>query len=681
MKKQILSLILALCLILSLLGAAPQVSAEELTADLFYLEETTHMLITVEFTAEAPLVYFIAPNGTVYDDTAIDDGLMYRETYDNALVFRIPNASYGQWQIVYDKLSNEKLSITWAPYAEPITVESFTFEQKGDILEAQLTVSYVDNDYYDYTVYAALVDESGNVTGTKELRSSSARANRTESFNLYISDLPTYADYRLMVQVVMDDGGTEVEDSAIAEEPFSYTNDSMSEPLQGMYLEIGVDDETLLVDWTDYAVYCYGYSLVIYGDGEVIHSKTVDSDITSVKLPLPPTYSKLKVELVYVAGYNGRVSQILSREVDLTHRDAVTVEASDVTTNANVKITYDFSVFGGDVKTLVKVNDKQQQTTLSGSGTMTAALELFENQLYLYWYPEESTAFVTHKTIYYDNIAPLLVLPELTSDVRTSAGTYVLAGYTDPGCTVTVNDQTAETDEAGAFTVTLKLQPGSNHFTVTARNALGNASTQAFTVERSAMGVAEEDLEEKASVLDYLPMLLSFAMSILVMLFALIAPKNFAKRKADKGTAAAVTRLAAGIVLLLDLIAAGFALWSTCRYIADSRKLGSMEFFDTASDSVSAAYALLKQNAQYKEQMILWLCVFGGATLLGIGLLVLAGRLDKNRPTKTPENPASQPTAPAETPETPAAPAETPEAPAAPAENAEPPAGDAPETE
>lgn len=640
MKKQIARILLIAMLAVFVLGAAPHALAVEETANIFNLKEKSHMMVNVEYTAGAPTVHFLSPDGTVYDGTAVNEGKMRVQDDNNVLTYWIPNAEPGQWQIVYDKGANSKLNITWSPYVEALTIRSFTYQPKdgdADRLEAKLDVNYINNCWYRYRIYAALTDGNGTVTGTRELTDGSGYTNETNEFSVNISSLATYDQYYLQATVEVDDYGTTVSDTRLGTTSFAYTNTDMPEAMKGVQMEINVSEETLTLNWNDFAVSCSGYVLAVYADGEALYANRFDSGVRGTAIPLDLTAGKLQVQLGYLTSYSGAVSALLTREVDLSFAKAVTVETADETADSHAKIVYDFSVFGGDVDTVVTVNEQSERFKLSGSNTMTAALDLFDNELSVSWYLDAETCFTVQRSIYFDNIAPLLKLPELTGMAVTEQDTYILVGYTDIGCTVKVNEQAVETDENGSFTVSLELEEGLNDFTVVATNVRGISAAQSFSVTRTNTVVADDgdnaQEEENTGFIGklqkFLPIILAFLAGVTLIVFVLCAPKAFRRRKENKGMRSALLWLGGYAMTFVDILLAGFAGWRVWNYISDNSKLTSMEFYDAANNSVGEAFELLERNKAYKESMILWLCVFGGAVLLTVVLYILAAVLKK----------------------------------------------------
>ncbi len=658
MIKRIIALFLALTL-----GSLAWVNvlAEEQTSQIFDLEKNTHMMITVEYTNGVPIVKFIAPNGTEYGAEAIAQGLMRMEDDGSSLTYWIPNAQAGQWEMVYDKGANPKLNVAWVPYAEIISINQFDFSvnpDRSDRLNVTLGASYVSNSWYDYVIYAAITDSNGNIEGTRELASGRLRANSAPyDLNVNIGSLSTYDSYKLLAEVSVTTGSFTVTDSKISENTFSYVNDNAPEAMENVYVEVNTDDESLKLDWSDYKVYCEKYMVAVYVDdnSEAYYFNEFDSGITSTELLIDPNVSKLKIQIGYEKRYSDSVSRLLTKEIDMAMAKAVSIESKDASADSVVKIDYDFSAFSDKVKTIIAVNDNKQEALLSDKGTMSAKLDLFDNEVYAYWYLDDTTVFVSHKSVYYDNIAPTLVLPEITSTVKTDKSSYILVGYTDSGCVVTVNGVQAETDESGSFKITIDLNEGENTISVIAKNGLGNSSAQSFSVIRAVTGVVEDitpdgsddaqnDSGFAAFLKSYLPLVLTLLAGIILIIFVFVCRKLGVKRKAQKGTASAVLWTIGMVFTYLAVVAGGYMGLCIYNFVASSRILNSMEFYESANLSISKSYELIQNHELYEERLIISACVFGGLTLLAVLMLVLSRVFSKKK--GSPEEKIDEPQTP-----------------------------------
>ena len=90
------------------------------TKDLFTLDQSYNMAVSILFDKEKPDVSFINPAGAVIGG----DSLTYEEG-DGWIQYYIPNAMSGAWKITYDKKSNTTFEIGYSSYMNPISISSF----------------------------------------------------------------------------------------------------------------------------------------------------------------------------------------------------------------------------------------------------------------------------------------------------------------------------------------------------------------------------------------------------------------------------------------------------------------------------------------------------------------------------------------------------------------------------
>lgn len=92
-------------------SAAGSESSGLKTANIFNIADRGNMAVTLYYDVEEPTISFIAPDGTV-----VSVSELLSDRGNKAVCYYIPDAMAGQWQMNYDKKSNDKLEVNWAPY-------------------------------------------------------------------------------------------------------------------------------------------------------------------------------------------------------------------------------------------------------------------------------------------------------------------------------------------------------------------------------------------------------------------------------------------------------------------------------------------------------------------------------------------------------------------------------------
>lgn len=649
--KKILSAIFAVLLLWG--GLAIPSAAEE--SVLFDLDERRNMAISVAYEKDAPEISFIAPNGKAYGADAISAGDM--EFYDSGsvLYFRIPNAMAGEWKIVYDKKNNDEIEVACAPYAEAISIDEFIFKKgdDDDELDTAFTVSYADSDdFYNYVIWA-VVTEGDSVVGQTQLRTGSARANEEREVTVNISSLATYSKYQLMLEVYMDVGGAEVFDTLVSEETFSYTDPDAPKAIDGFDVEVGVTDSYIRMDWEKQSVHCNGYIVVIYADGkdEPVYTAELGSDVHSTEVLVDLSVSFVTCEIAY-KNNRGRISEYASRRIDLSNKNALTFVCDEVTSAAEGKVEYDFTSYGDPVRTVLDVNGKVEEALPEGKGSFSLKLDENNNDVSIKWYAAEDLSFTVNAQVYSDRTAPVLLLYEATGDIVTDKGSYILTGSTDPGCTVTVGDKTAEVDENGIFTVTLDLADGENEFTVTATGKTGNSSKQVVTVEKLApvMNMAEAS-GPLSVIVSFLPLILSLLLAAAVCVFVFVNSSLYGKKKTSSGKLSAVFAALRNTFIFVGVIAVLCAVFFTVMTVKSASVLNTVEFFKAASESVSLAYEMMEESGAWRICMIVSFAVLVLSCILAVLCGILSSKtggkgVSKNAPKPSKPSVSAQPVQP-----------------------------------
>ncbi len=643
MNKIVKNILLALLAVVLLLGVFPisSLAEEESEASseaveestegekpqtgedvLFELDERRNMAIAVSYENDPPEISFIAPNGDVYGDEAIADGRM--EFYDSGsvLYFRIPDASRGEWRIVYDKKNNDTIDVDCAPYVEAMNIDSFTYEQgeQEDELDTKFTVSYGESDdYFNYIIWA-VVTEGNHVVGQTKLREGRARLGEENEFTVGIGSLATYSDYKLMLEVYMESYGAEVFDTFIAEESFSYTNTDSPEAIEDFKVEIGVTDNSIRLDWKDNSVYCNAYIVVIRAEGkdEPVYAAELGSRETSTEVLVDLSVASVTCEIAY-KNSRGIISEYATKKIDLEHAKLLTFVCDEVTAATEGKVEYDFTTYGKPIRTVISVNDKVEEALPDGKGSFSIKLDEYENDVKITWFESDTVSYTVSKEVYSDRKAPLLKLYEMTGNVVTEDSTFILTGSTTPGCAVTVGDTEVEVDENGLFTVTLDIADGINEFTVTATSATGNSTKQVISIEKPAPVVDTTDVDGGiAPLLSYLPLILSFLLAAGICVFAFLNSKYYGKKKEEIGKSRAVNKAVRNVFIFIGSIALVCAVYFTVMTIKGSMTLNSSEFLDVAYNSVTKAYELIESRNLWRLLMIIAYGVFGVSLITAI---------------------------------------------------------------
>ncbi len=631
MKKQYLRILIVLVICALLTGGFPLTAAAATeTAELFTLDSTQNMGITVKYETEAPAVEFIAPDGTIYGAQAIANGKMTVTDSGTALFFRIPNAQPGTWQIRYDKKSNTNIEVAYAPYVTALNIDQFSFNKVSDnTLDVQFLVSHDKRIGYDYSIYA-IVMENGVVAGQKLLMQGYGNTNAQQQTVVYLDSLATHSNYKLILEVNARENDMPVFDSMISEATFDYTDPNAEIAPEGFHVEIDTAG-SLLIKWENTAAAFRKALVAVYlNDGaEPAYYNTFESHITSTEIALDMATTKnVRIDLSY-KDYSDKPSQIASRSIDMSLASKVIVKCEDISAAAQAEIIYQLDRLpGAPFPAVLTVNGVAQELSLKGNNSFSVKLEAFRNTLELLWRYDEYTTFRIEKDIYSDRLAPSLNIPDVTNKVLTDQSSYILTGSVDPGCTVTVNGTEIAVDNNGIFTSELSLKAGENVFTVIAVGPNGNRTQRSITVQWVESGVIGAS-GLIARLLKYVPLAACALLSIILSIFVIRSRKKYQAVQSEKGTRAAVFAIVnsscALLVVLASLVTAALAAFWLYLLIRSN----SAGFYDiVVADGVNQAYELLQTRDKYMWSAI----ISAGCLAVTIGLRILFKKLSKKAP-------------------------------------------------
>jgi len=561
--------------------------AEEQTAVIFTLDETVNMAVSITYDTEEPVISFIKPGGGKAETKA--------ERGDMRVVYYIPNAAPGEWKMVYDKLGNKELDVRCSSYVNNIKIDEFTNGAVvDDVVETKFRVSSEDGGNYNYEIYAVLKTEDGSVNGSKLLTSGEAALNEDVAAEVRVDSLSDYNAYYLRLDVYKVTAGTEAFDSRVSDNSFTVSGNNAAQALRGVRAVVNAGEGVLTLDWTDYAVYCENYFIAVYdadNDAEPFFYSEYANNVTKTDTLIPEGAGVVRVDVYY--RYNGLNSRVFSKEISVNGGVDIRLPEGDVVSAAQIEAEY--AVLGTVAVTFTQ-NGVESVIELSGSGSFPITLEPFYNEIEIkYSMSDPDVVYVIKFGVSLDNSAPLLKLPENKTVLTVSDDTYTVAGYTDPGCVVTVNGAVAIVDDSGVFTQSVSLNNGRNVISVESKNQIGNITSQDVIVLKQSGAVggalltAENGGGNKRS---YIPLIASVIGAVLfaagILLFSLFYGKTADKR-------GFIFRFSKIACCVLTAAFAGSLIYCAVNLGKANKTANSEKFYDIAQESVSGAYGILKK--------------------------------------------------------------------------------------
>lgn len=625
------ALLLALVCLLSVLSLPVHAAATAGTADLITLDEVTNLVVIIRYQTQEPDVAFLSPSGEQFaeelDNLRIDRG-------DQLLYCHLPQAESGLWRIIYDKKGPQELTIDFVREVSSLILTDLSAEGQGnDAARVTFQADFPEDTLFNYTIYAVVLSQDGQISGQRELTSGTGRTNQPVQARVSFRSLGSYDSYRLMAEVWLEDGGIEVSDTALFPEVFSYENTSAPNAMDNVSLRVELEDQGLVCDWSRWKVYgCDGYLLAVFqnGESEPYFFQEYESSITQAEVLIDPEAASLRVELTYRR--SGTMSRTLSRTVDMSQAAWLEIVTPEQTNSAQAQVDHHLAA---PLTARVTVNGQDSQLPLEGEGFFAVNLRDGLNRLSVAWSPEEELTFVVSREINCDRTPPILRLFETDGTVRTSSDRFLLAGQAELGCTLRVDGQEVGLEEDGTFLYELNLSSGDNRFEVELTDPSGNRTVQQLNIHRTAGGAVPG--EDERSVWSFLPLILTAVGSLVLVTLGLLL-----FRKGKDGKRRVAFPMA---VLFWVLTAAGAAVAGLCGFqtFILSRKVNSSTFLETAQNSFAQAYDLLQSYHLFTR-----LTTIAGITALALAVPAVLFTLISRRKPKQPKPPkgAAPPTPP-----------------------------------
>ncbi len=621
--KKLLTLLLVFCICAALIQ--PAIYAEPETKTLFVLDRTYNMAVTILFDKTCPTVSFTSPDGIEIEGESIK-----HDKGEDWIQFYIEAAMPGEWKITYDKLDNTEFSISYSSYMLPISITSFTLSQPSNKhLPVSFTVSG-GTEAFEYAIYAVLVDSSGYEDGEKKLYEGRGMPDNPYSLNINVSSLADYSGYRLRLDVWREDGVEEVFDSKLSTETFDISGGNIGKLDDSFVINVNLTDSSINVDWSKLAKSTY--LVAIFDDSksktEPLFFNEYDSDTTSCDILFEPQTKELRVEITEMR--NGSAFKKATKLVPIDNGVKIDMPAVEATSSSQIKVNYETNQ---DIKAEVICGEKKSVVELKNSGYFTVALAAGNNSIEVkYNLGDENVIYTLFHEISFDNIPPILRLPENKTAINTTDGSFTLVGITDPGVTVKINGTEVSVGEDGIFMQKLDLQNGENVFSVSAVSDSGNTTMQNVVIFKTSPIAAwvDPDSGEPGILQKYFPLIVSFAASLLLMGIFFLVSYLYGKRSDKKSFVLHSVRNTsiggAGLSF-------AFLVYCLVRYLMLRSTIHSDKFFDMANESIEKAADTLAQFGRYSDYMLysgIALVVFA----IALAASIIAIKLKNAKPTE-----------------------------------------------
>ena len=411
--------------------------------------------------------------------------------------------------------------------------------------------------------------------------------------------------------------------------------------IENLYSQIYLNSSLLLLDWSGCILPGVDYTVAIFDDisrTEPIYLYPNEiSSLAYADIQFDPNVKSLTVEMTYLN--DGEPSQINTKTIPI---NSIMPNTSDILTNASqVLIEFDAP------KTMyaeISVNGESGTINMNagkGSFSIKLAASIYNEVEIRYSLDDLTATYIINFQAIVDNVPPILRLPENKSVLFVDADEFILAGVTEPGASVVVDGASVEVNSDGAFIYTVELYRGENIIKVTATDMAGNVTKQDVIINRpdnikDNIDVVSNDDTALEILKNFLPLILSFAGSLLLFILILLVSRRFEKAS---NKALYVVKSMRRIIIMTTIICAvseGYCLW---KYITFRNLSEGGDYFALAKESIDKAYDALRDVDLYgRLSKYVGIAVCAGVFLtiiMTFMIKIINKRINNPKPEKT----------------------------------------------
>ena len=576
--------------------------AETKQKEIITLEAPKDLAVMFLFDKEVVDIEFISPSGNKKLSSDSDVNYISGDLWST---YRISNAEAGTWKVEYDLKTNSAIEYSVIEDNYGLWIQYFHINKAAEdnikaVFEADCETEVI---HYNYEIYAVNTDDNNLIYKLSDGRAESNKENETE---IKLNSLPS-GNYVFRLDVFYRDGGAELFDSIISD-CFDYTNPNEPEAIEDFKVYLDMQNLTCEVDWDEYAGGYAAYKLVVYQDEEMIYNGELEGDVKSSGAVFREGAKKLRILLYY--NKNGFWSPAKIKDIDLAD-EVLRLNSVDVTGSGQAVIEY---IVKSERLLKVVLNDEEGNYRLSDSGSLFLDLKEGLNSVYAEMECDNLIYFIIDSEVYYDIYPPEIKLYESLDGKTFYTDEMHLLGAVSGGSKFTINGKDITLGSHGEFDAVISLNFGENLVELEAVDINGNSSKMVLTLYKAAKLFGKDG--SKSGLMYFLPLIVSTAVSMLIILLAVLF-----MRKKDKSKTNRKNRLWMWILWDIIVLAAesGCVWWFIKRYMY----INSINYLELVEKSAAEAAAYLK------FEKILGIAAIAGLLILVLSILITVLKLRK----------------------------------------------------
>ena len=520
-SKQALCRLSAVMLVLTIAMMSFVLTVSAVKKQEFTLDSTEDIEIIILYDGDAPALSVKSPEKTYSKDadyTKVDkkSGVTY---------LYIKDAPSGKWTID----ANKDIDFNVLRWYGNISVSSFTnTAPKNDKITVKATVKSDDDVYYSWEIYA-VADSS--ITGSPQkikLADGSSAANKENSRDISIKQLPD-GEWKLTMEAYVDRGNG-IESDAFAEtaQTFKVTGHTTQGDASKIVTNVDIAEQIMYVDWSKVETR-YDSMLVsaVNKDGELLCYDSIDKKTQNTSF-----LADSDVTLRLMPMYNGQFTEMYTLKLTYAPKVKVSIDTPELTGDLMVQISYDAG--DANVPADITLNGKNTSYNLTGQGTMSLPLEqMSANNISVTYRPSANEEYTISKTINVQSLPAYVEFFGIKDRLVTAEPQITICGRTDPGAKLMLGENEIKVEESGDFAAEAKLEQGENVLTFNIESPMGIRTTRTVTVVRTSNGGTATAAMNNADIPWWVQLVFGAAVVILSIAGIFIGISMSKKKKND----------------------------------------------------------------------------------------------------------------------------------------------------
>lgn len=567
----------------------------------FDMERQKNIEIVILYDGTAPTVSVKGPSATYSKDA--DYAKVEKQT--GRLYLYLKDAAAGHWTIT----ANKDIDYTVLVWQETISVSSFVQEQpKNDKIKVKALVESDSEQRYRWYIYAV---GDAAITGTEQKRlltETNGTTNKESTAEVSIKDLPD-GQWTLTTEAVVDYGDGLTAEARAAAQPFTVTGHTQQGDAAKIVTRTDLSAQTMYVDWQavedDYDAMLVS---AVDANGELLLYETFDKRVTATDFLSEGTVT---LRLMPLKRENFQTMYTLN--LSYTPSVTVTIDTPETTGDLMVQISYQ-TPDDRAVPATVTVNDKSGQYRFSGAGTLSLPLSPMDNNTVSVTYSVSDTEqYTVSKTIHVQSAPVFIEFYGVDDQLVTDKDTVLIAGKTEPGVALKLNDTAVTVEDNGEFTAEAALTKGENVLSFAAEGSYGTRTERTVRVIRTTAGSSAAAAMNHTEIAPWLYWVFGGGMLLLTVAAIFLTIRLIRKRQCRPLAAVLLSlRMFLLLTAVLMTAAGGFCLYE---YLHVSNAVSGEQLIDRLAGS---DYDGLDQVLQVREA---W---FGRMILLFVLAAVVA---------------------------------------------------------